>query len=70
MVVLATLLICHAMMLRLRSVDGVWEERERGATPKTFTQVCSTQHERNILLLAEAVMNERFTLLTAKYNLF
>ena len=70
MVALATLLISHAVMLRLRSVDGVREERERGATPKKFTQVCSMQRERNILLLAEAVINERFTLLTVKYNLF
>jgi len=40
MVVVTTLLISHAVMLRLRSVDGVREERERGATPKKFTQVC------------------------------
>ena len=40
MVALATLLISHAVMLRLRSVDGVREERERGAQPMNSMQVC------------------------------
>jgi len=39
MVALATLLISHAVMLRLRSVDGVREERERGAALWNSMQV-------------------------------
>ena len=39
MVALATLLISHAAMLRLRPVDGVREERERGADPANTMEV-------------------------------